>query len=94
MGLPSPYGRFDRRRGQGKPSPYKFGCGSAVLRYPLWASASSRPGLIPLKARFGQAAEGTPHPTSSLGHLLPPEKERKLDSRPPRSVPGALGSDE
>ena len=31
MGLPSPYGRFDHRRGQGKSSPYKFGCGSAAL---------------------------------------------------------------
>ena len=30
--MPSPYGRFDHRRGQGKPSPYKFGCGSAALR--------------------------------------------------------------
>ena len=35
MGLPSPYGRFDHRRGQGKPSPYKFGCGPAALRYLL-----------------------------------------------------------
>ena len=31
--MPSPYGRFDHRRGQGKPSPYKFGCGSATLGY-------------------------------------------------------------
>jgi len=43
VGLPSPYGRFDHRRGQGKPSPYKFGCGSAALRYLLWTPMSARP---------------------------------------------------
>ena len=74
--MPSPYGRFDHRRGQGKPSPYKFGCGSAARGY-LIAAGQAEAKL------FGTILTPSAVEREILDPHAPPSVQHWMAERPP-----------